>query len=522
MTKNRLPRVAETGFAYSCNFGALCHPTEADENGWDYFVEFDDEPHAGPEDTRPPHKVAYVQVKSTTARKLVAPIKVSNMLKAARSTDPWFVFLFVKTASGCDPKVYGRHFWADLMGQGLKASRLARRGGVPMHRRSCAIKFQEEDRIPEPREIAAWMKGKIDALGARYAEEKTKLYKSIGFEDGVAQAKITVKIRSESEVAENFLGLGQGLELSRFTVTPMRFGIADSSPTVDLNNGKIFIDPLPSGECELRLVGKSGRALRLKGRVYTASIPAPEGLKRFARISAPPMEIVCNSNPEGGGTFECKISLENSKRYSFPHLERYSLMCSMIASGRMKIDILRRGEIIYSGAAYPSGVSTFDAQRFGEIVQAVKTITERSGRPLFEISVNDVAASFPELHILESVASDRSVKIEHSQPEAFPDGFDSMLYYACAPIGEKMIGFFAKRQKVKDRQSDRGRELFFSKPEFLDYICQDIGSYSVADLVYEYKQVEADEPDTVLSFGNIADIVRPPEEDPTTPYRRPA
>lgn len=90
----RLPRFAETKFAVMCaEFGALCHKSEEDENGWDYLVEFPLEVSGAPADAVRTIPHAFIQVKSTVTNRTSCRVKLSNALKAAESTQPWFVLL---------------------------------------------------------------------------------------------------------------------------------------------------------------------------------------------------------------------------------------------------------------------------------------------------------------------------------------------------------------------------------------------------------------------------------------------
>ena len=72
----RLPKWAEVAIELQCiAAGAIVHPPEDDQNGWDYLVEFPPEKHPGPPDTHPAAKSAFIQIKSKKAASPVAALR---------------------------------------------------------------------------------------------------------------------------------------------------------------------------------------------------------------------------------------------------------------------------------------------------------------------------------------------------------------------------------------------------------------------------------------------------------------
>lgn len=131
----RLPRWAELAFESRCAAaGALAHSPDEDQNGWDYFVEFPPQSHPGPADTHPPAKSAHVQIKSKRKRKLTCRVSLSNALKAAQSTQPWFLVLVVVENETSQAEIYAVHLWEKFVRRALKAVRIAENTGKPLNR----------------------------------------------------------------------------------------------------------------------------------------------------------------------------------------------------------------------------------------------------------------------------------------------------------------------------------------------------------------------------------------------------
>jgi hypothetical protein len=287
----RLPKWAELKFESQCAAAdAIAHPPEEDQNGWDYFVEFPQQIYPGPADTHPPAKSAYVQIKSARKRKLTCRVTLSNALKAAQSTQPWFlvlVFVDKKTASA---EVYAVHLWEDFIRRALKAVRIAENAGKPLNRCTLSVKFSAIDR--HDGNLVPWMQAVIAAHEPNYQKKKQELYQAVGYEDGTGVGKVTISASSFDEIADNFLGLGSGLCLSEFSFTPSRFGVVSPKPEIDYSGeGKLIITPSPVDTCEVRLRANDA-SYSLKGEVFTLGEPLLPREERRIRFSAEFFEMV--------------------------------------------------------------------------------------------------------------------------------------------------------------------------------------------------------------------------------------
>jgi hypothetical protein len=232
----RLARFAETSFATLCAAaGALCNESQEDENGWDYLVEFPADVAIGPADTHPPAKRAFVQIKSTRTNRPTCSIKLSNALKAAQSRDPWFVILTVETRA--KPKIYAVHIWESLIEKILKAVRQATIEKAPLHRRRLVINFTESDGHTD--DLIDWMKDTIKSVTPEYSEAKKRIYETVGYSNGHGAGTLTFAVDNVEQIFDEFLGLGKGLPISRFTYTPARFGLSDSQPQIDATEGRV-------------------------------------------------------------------------------------------------------------------------------------------------------------------------------------------------------------------------------------------------------------------------------------------
>jgi len=303
----RLARFAETSFANLCaDAGVLCNESQEDENGWDYLAEFPPDAAVGPADTHPPAKRAFVQIKSTRNNRPSCAVKLSNALKAAQSRDPWFVVLMTETRA--KPKIYAVHIWGDLIEKSLKAVRQATIDKKQLNQRRLTINLGDRDLHTD--DLIDWMRNEINSVTPEYSDAKRAIYETVGYADGHGTAKVTFVVDNAKQIFDEFLGLGNGLLVSRFTYTPARFGLSDTRPLIDIKEeGRLTVSPTAAGDCELRVRGaQPGPAISFPAKIYTLGMPwLPFEEQRF-RVSATGFEIVWVNN--GGSEANARLDFD--------------------------------------------------------------------------------------------------------------------------------------------------------------------------------------------------------------------
>ena len=249
----RLPQWAERYFGTLCAAeGVVCNKAEEDESGWDFHVEFPQQPLAGPPDMHPARITAYVQVKSARRRDgLVCRVKLSNALRAAQSPKPWFVVLVVADAGNEPTSIYALHVWEALIRRSLKAVRRGHNERKALHKCDFTIRFNAADERRD--RLLAWMYQAIDDVGPDYEQQKKSIFQTVGYEEGYGIVHVTFEPTTADKILENFLGLGSGIPMSRFVYSPARFGILSPEPELDASSGVFHVTPKPATVCEIRL-----------------------------------------------------------------------------------------------------------------------------------------------------------------------------------------------------------------------------------------------------------------------------
>jgi hypothetical protein len=183
---------------------------------------------------------AFVQIKSTVGKPLSCTVKLSNALKSAQSKLPWFVMLYVAGRTPRKPAIYVKHIWQPELEKILREVRLAEKVGVLLNKKKLRITFDKSDRKSED-ELVSWMEECIDVVRPDYSQRKAELYHTVGFEGGYAVGQFNLVADDEDTLFANFLGLGDGLQATKFSLTPTRFGIEDNEPTFSFEKGTVHI-----------------------------------------------------------------------------------------------------------------------------------------------------------------------------------------------------------------------------------------------------------------------------------------
>lgn len=501
-----LPIWAEKYFSLRCTEGgAIATRPDEDTNGWDYFIELPDRGYHGPAESRPPKDVAYAQVKSIKGGRLATTIKLSNMQISSASEQPWFIILVAATADGRQQRMYGLHVWSDLIRKSLKAARKAAIDDAALHARKLSISFPAESEISG--DVVAWMRSEIDAH-PNYTATKSKLFETLGYEDGYGTATVTVAVRSEEEVARLFLGLSDGVSATAFSHVPARFGIPDKNPRV-FGPGRVVFEPEPVGNCELRVRGSTGESsIVLRGLEYAYAFPIIALENRRIRLSAPPVEIIAY----GSGKIDCSLSVQSDKRYSLDHLEEFGKLLRWADSGPINFAARRPdGEKADWTITFEREKTSRDRSVVSKIIAALQLTAQKSNEKNISVSFDEIRAAMADLGYFFQVLSPGSMRLILDEPEGAPPQVTIFLYYVGVTIGEWTFYAITKRKVNSDLIVDGARQLTATGPIVVDaYVMKNADGAFVARVTTDFDEVleKLGDKEKPLAFGNLVEYVR--------------
>lgn len=503
----RLARFAETNFASLCAAaGAICHESQEDENGWDCLVEFPAEITTGPADTHPPAKQAFVQIKSTRINRPSCSVKLSNALKAAQSRDPWFLVLTVE--SGTNPKIYAVHIWDSQIEKSLKAVRQASIENKPLHQRRTTFNFDDGDIHTD--DLIDWMRGAIGSVVPDYGQSKKTIYETVGYAEGYGTGKITFAADNVDQILDEFLGLGNGVPVSRFTYTPARFGLSDSRPQIDMAEGRVEIKPTAAGDCELRMRGSgSSLSINLSAKIFTLGMPwLPFEEQRF-RVSAIGFEIVWAND----GDSKFTASLDFNVRVSLGEIERFATVITWLGHGPVDVQVWVKGARMVGGVlSSDPGQRKYDWRKVIDVVKTLQSLHPRVDTDELYISVADIDAGARDLYLMHEVTSTAPLSLEFFPlPEQTYD-FSVVLYYCTATVGNLTAYALVERRVLNWTRGHEGRRRVEFGPAIIkeSWIIPDASETKSRMVVddYQHHLSEMEKGTKVLELSDIAVFVR--------------
>ena len=276
----RMGRDSEDSFKQLCSRARItCNKSTEDDHGWDFLVEIPMVAPAGtPEDKLLPVTSTLVQVKSTRAASPRLAMKVSNAFQLAKRSEPCVLVLYHRSQEG--EKIYARIFNEQDITRTLKRCRELFIARTPTHKARISFGFSaSEDHTSD---LIQWLKKAVQELPNDYINGKKKLANTVGYEGKGYQANITfVTPRGIDDVVDLELGIKDELEVSRFTVFDMRFGIQAPKPIHDHEEfGILRLEPTRDIDCDVTLeTNEDVVSMPSKARFSVARGKAPDKIK---------------------------------------------------------------------------------------------------------------------------------------------------------------------------------------------------------------------------------------------------
>ncbi|MEY9828940.1 hypothetical protein ABIA25_000755 [Sinorhizobium fredii] len=451
----RVPRWAEKLFSQRCSWGdAVATKPDEDINGWDYFVEFPDRPSDLPFEKTLPRKQAFVQIKSTVGLSTRTSVKLSNMLKACNSHDPWFVFLVRN-----DGSVFGLEVIGQLLERSLKQIRIARLEGKPLHRATMSLNFAPNDLVEG--DIVSWMEQRVGDSSLSYISKKRDQFTTVGYERGFGSGKLIISAKNDEDFSHNFLGLGNGLDVEQFLYTDLRFGVPEQIEEFS-GKGRLFIEPVPVDVCELRIFSPTKEPrMVLNGTVYGFKPPMSALSDGRIRFSSPPVEVIVSNT-----TGRLIVKTDEAKPQSLTVFSLHAKLLRWMRTSSIEIEVRRHGVRAWQGKFNSS--ATEGPKSFFEIISALENIATSTDLSHFHFSLNDLNQALPELYDAAILISDKNLRLEASDGAFGAGKIDTIMYLARAELAGATVAAIAERSVKNDEDRGTTRRVTLGPATILD------------------------------------------------------
>ncbi|RCJ26180.1 hypothetical protein A6770_26570 [Nostoc minutum NIES-26] len=245
--------MGESFFQVWCSsVGLIANSSRIDKTGWDFFVEFPCKQKVGiPEDMLPAPIECKIQVKSTDKRDRKLPIAVSNLNRLVKAQMPTF-FCFIEFDNKDEPQAaYLVHVGKEIIEKTLKRIRELESQGNSnqLNKHKITIHYCDNDRLADTTgtSLKLAIEKYIPDTIEKYIEEKNKLLKTLGFEDGIARCTITVSGDDPiKDLVDMTLGLRKEVYMDKSISYHSRFGILSNNSFMNYEGGILSIQTKPS------------------------------------------------------------------------------------------------------------------------------------------------------------------------------------------------------------------------------------------------------------------------------------
>jgi hypothetical protein len=344
LSPQKLGEKGESRFKEICTDASLiANKSAIDAMGWDYLVECPyPDPDPDPEsalDKRPHPIECKVQVKTVWDHTDHVTLKLSAAERLAKASLPSFIVVLAVDVHLNFVAMHVFHMLDRHLAHVLKRLRKATAEGS-LKINHAELRFNLRDALSVRPDGASLHHSIIAACGsssADYHEKKQGQLRNLGFGQLRFEGRFTVKAKTESEIAELFLGL-RPAELVALSADEVRFGI--KLPSYTAVGGIIKIVPRPVAACKIIVKGRDGSQCTIPGSLYLPPQRNQNGTVPF-RISTNLFEVYING-PEL--KIDNRVTEFMTKPVSIKELLETLKFHRVIASGGGQIKVLARNK----------------------------------------------------------------------------------------------------------------------------------------------------------------------------------
>lgn len=489
-------RAGEKSFSLQCsNSGVTANPAAEDDYGWDFHLEFP--PGAQslvPLDMRAGRTEALVQIKATEGNGRSVPIRLSNALHSVQSSLPNFIILMVFKDGA--PRYFVKHVWLPLIGEWLKAARIADSEGVSApNRQDIRIRFEDEDEHTE--DLLEWMQAEVRKVSAPYGGTKDQIVKTIGFDRVRGIAEVNLPIDGPEAYLDLQLGLLPAMFVNRLTIFSERFGIRASSPEVDVEN--VHLKLTPEGvDGILHVHFPKGERVVIPAKAFGA---AADGLQAW-RVATRCFDIIHGPHDR----IRVNAKLNETDLLPLDEIALFSNLKAAKAGSLIDIEFEMKGQLLGLGSI--SFQIEDQIESWGWLALGAKTLNElghQSSKSLPDLRVSDMNDAGSTLHVLSALVSDYLLRMDFYPKKGIPDRYEAVLAYSFARIGDLVFAAVARRPIIHDGYIGKKRQIGFGTGRILQTLVVEAHEWSptLVEQAYDRHLERMASEGDILALGNL-------------------
>lgn len=452
---------AEDRFAVYCSqAGVVANKSTRDRTGWDYLLEFAQQNSVNlPPDHYKTEMTARVQVKSRERGKLSTTIKLDNAHRFAASPDPCFVVLAAATDGGEPVRFFAKHFWKPEIQRTLKRLRQAEGKSKPVHKQTFSVTFSEEDDHTD--DLIEWMCSIVSQDRTAYSEEKQKLNKILGYEDGNPVGTVTFALDDLEAFVDHSIGLTPKINPTRVRMVDKRFGIEAKKPIFEGKPDHAVMQSNPQ-PCAIEVVDVDDRSHTFEGEFRAPGLPGlPKDMFK-ASVIAGPVKMVLNGN----GVATVNISFHSSDANELSYLTKCVDLYASAAKGPVEVILHVNGE--HLDGVTTDKLKTEHGDLFHDcaiLLRSLSELAEQAGHAKPLLSLDQIIHGFEEIrHFRDHVVADSLNVGLTLSPDRECDPVIKRLLLPCTlQIGEVKFSVVRAFRHVEVEKDGDDLQLAFSQ-----------------------------------------------------------
>lgn len=456
---------AEDRFALYCSkAGVVANKSNRDRTGWDYLLEFSQSNSTNiPPDRHKRELTARIQVKSRERGMLSTKIKLDNAHRFAAASDPCFVILAAATDGGEPVRFYAKHFWKPEIERTLKRLRQSEGKSKPIHKQSFSVVFCNDDDHTD--DLIEWIRSIALKERVAYLEEKQKLNKTLGYEEGGAVATLTFPLDGLKALVDHSIGLTPSIDITHIRMVDKRFGIEAQKPLFEGKPDHVVIQSSPE-YCEIEVIDVNDKSLKFNGEFRAPGLPGlPDDMFK-ARVTAGPVTMVLH----GSGVATVNIKFHSSEIYEISYLTKCVELYAAAAMGQTEV-ILHVHGTRFDGATTGALKTDHDGlfRDCAMLLQILNQIVEQSGQKQPRLSLDQIICGFDEIRdFCDHVAADSLNVGLTVMPDRISDPVIKRLLFPCTlQVGEVKFSVVRSFRSVEEQKDGDNCKLSFSLPTTL-------------------------------------------------------
>lgn len=237
---------------WAAEMGLIVNYSKIDMAGWDFLVEFPyTETHSAAESAPAPIECK-IQIKATDTLSKRNSIKISNLLRLAKTPIPTFIILISFEGRNEVQEARLAHFDEDLISRIMKRVRKIDQSSEQnrFNKRTMTLTFHEDQRLQslDGFTLAATISSYIPSGLEKYIKKKQEILTRVGYEDISMEGSFCTsnEVGVESLINAS-LGLAESVEITNLVGHDCRFGIRERHPSLNWEMARLsFLEVEPN------------------------------------------------------------------------------------------------------------------------------------------------------------------------------------------------------------------------------------------------------------------------------------